>query len=620
MTDARTPEDPRPGLRAPANAASEPAAPSAFEAAPTRPEHQVGNVAQSDGPVSATGPKRGRSGLRWALALIGVLVIIAASAAVVSLVGGKPAASSAMGYMPSTVIGYSEIRLDLPGDQRQKLATFLKAFPGFDDPSAIQPKLEELLDRLVRAATKDKQTWTTDIQPWFGGQIAMGVGLPDVTRASTLNAVGMANGDGTIAVATITDRARAIAWLTSSSATAPLARAVYGGADLFSGASGGRPFAVAVTDKAMLAGTEATVKAAVDTNGRGTLDQNADVKAAFATVDRDYVFVSIIRTRAYAEGLVKMMAAARPGVLDGSQLDETLIALVPAWQLSTARFENDALVASSASPSWPIGSGTQNRPSTVLGHVPARTILYLDVHDAGPALAALLDKFRALPELKAQFAQFDKALSLVGGFDAVFGWWGDTALVVAPMADGTLGGGLVIKPRDVAASNRLLTTLAGFAALAGGSSGIAVRTEDHNGTTITVLDLSGVPGLKGAALPPGYTAEVAWASNADVTVIGYGSAFVKAVLDSGSGNSLGDDPRFKALVGRVGPDNIGLSFVDLAAIRALIEPILQRTLSADQWTSYSTNIQPYIKHLDALIGSVRKDGAIDRGTGTLTAH
>ena len=65
--------------------------------------------------------------------------------------------------MPADTVQYVEARLDLPGDQRQKLGEFLaKAIPGFDDQAQLEPKLEDVLDRLVRSATDGKQTWTAE--------------------------------------------------------------------------------------------------------------------------------------------------------------------------------------------------------------------------------------------------------------------------------------------------------------------------------------------------------------------------------------------------------------------------------------------------------------------------
>ncbi|MBA2717745.1 MAG: DUF3352 domain-containing protein [Chloroflexi bacterium] len=595
--------------------------PPAFEPADSLPAARVDYVSPADG-APAGQPARGRSGVRWLLALAGVIVVAVGTALIVSLAGARPVASTAIGWMPPTTTSYTEVRLDLPGDQRQKLAAFLSVFPGFKDQSQIEPKLNDVLDRIVRAASGDKQTWTTDIQPWFGGQIALGMGAPgDLTGMTSM--MGMAGGDSMLVVATITDKAKAIDWLTrtTSSGTTPLTRSTHGAAELFTVGSGAIQGAVAITDKAMIAGFAPAVKAAVDSNGAGTLADNAEIKAALATIDKDYVFSAIVRTRAQFEAMTKAISASAGNHLDGTQLDETVLAMVPAWSASTARFENDSIVASSSGPSWAIGVDTANRASQLLGHVPAKTVVYFEYHDLGPAIQALVAKFRALPETKQAFDQADQALSLLGGLDAVIGWWGDTAVVVAPAADGTIGGGLVIKPRDAAAAERLSTTLSGFLAIGGSSAGLTSRFEDHNGTKVTILDLSGVPGaFEDQDLPAGYKAEIAWATNADVTVIGYGQAFVHTVLDAGPGTSLGEDARFKALLERAGADNISTGFVDIAGIRALTEPLMQQLAPADEWTKYTTEIKPYLERLDALIGANRKDGTLDRGSTILTVR
>ena len=157
-------------------------------------------------------------------------------------------------------------------------------------------------------------------------------------------------------------------------------------------------------------------------------------------------------------------------------------------------------------------------------------------------------------------------------------------------------------------------------ALGGSSQGLSSRTEDHNGTKITIVDLSGMPGMGSAGLPPGYRPEFAWATNADVAVVGYGTEFVKEVLDAGPGSSLGDDARFKGILGRVGAENMGVVFVDVTALRGLVEPLAQSTLPKDEWTKYTTEIQPYLAPLDAIISGIRKDNGLDRGTGALTVH
>ena len=590
----------------------------------TRPEYRPMPAAPEVGanqPVSASPATTSsrRAPIRWIVALVGVLVVAAGSFLIVSLAGGRPAASATLGYMPADVAVYSEVRLDLPGDQRQKLASFLHTgkFPGFADQAQIQPKIEDVFDRIVRFATHDKQTFTGNIEPWFGGQLAFGQAMP-----SSIPAGGSAMSAGDqplLGVATVTDRAKASAWVTSLLDSASLNRSTYNGADYFTSAGSTKvPFAIAVTDKVLLAGTEAEVKAAVDSNGNGPLASNADVKAAMATVEQDYAVLSLTRTRALIDTVAKLVASAKPGLLDQTQIDDTLIAMLPSWQVSTMRFEDDAISASGTQPSWNIGFDAKNEPSDLLGHVPANAIAYIDGHDTGPAYNAIVAKFRALPETKPFFDQYDQALSILGGNDAVTGWWGDTAVVVAPNADNTIGGGLLIHPRDAAAADRLLSTLKGFVQLGGSSLGLTVRDEDHNGTKITILDASKVAGA--TTLPAGYKAEIAWAANQDVAVIGYGRDFVASVLDTGPGHSLADDARFKAGLSRVGAENIATSFVDITAIRKLVEPLVQAEASPEEWTRYTKEIQPYLAPFDVVVGATRKDGANDHSTSLITVH
>lgn len=596
----------------PANTTYDAGETGTFGAAPTGPS----TTDPAATPVPAAAPSRGRPGLRWILAIGGVVLIAGVTALIVSLAGGRPTTSVAIGYMPPAAYSYSEFRLDLPGDQRQKLAAYLSNFPGFDDQSQIETKLSEVLDRIVRLATQDKQSWSSDIKPWFGGQIGVGMGLPD-RRTLFGSTTGLENA---LLVVTITDRSKTIAWLESFADMASINRTTYGNADFFDNADRQTDLAVAITDKVLIVGVDAAVRAAVDSNGASTFGQDENVKAALATIDADYVGFTVTRSQAYLEGLAKLFGSVQPGTLENTQIDDTLLAMVPAWQASVMRFEKDAIVVNSVGPSFTIGYDATNRTSELVGHVPAKTLLYFDFHDVGQSLSAFIGKFRGLPELQDGFRSFDQGLGVLGGYDATFGWWGDTAIVVSSLDNGTIGGGLVIKPRDAAAAERLMTTLNSYAALGATQGGFAIRTEDHAGTDITILDLSGVPGMNAGSLPPGYKAEVAWATNKDVTVFGYGREFVAAVLDAGPGNSLNDDARFKALLNRVGAENISVGFIDVNAIRTLAEPLLRTSLPAEQYAFYERELKPYIENFDALIGTNRKDGSLDRGSVIFTAH
>ena len=142
---------------------------------------------QRDSGYTVTGRTRRSTGLRWAVALVGVAIVLVATAAVFALTAGGPKISAAVGYMPDNVVQYAEYRLDLPGDQRQKVAEFLSVFPGFKDQSTIDAKLDETFDKIVAAVSSNEQTYTADIKPWFGGIVAVGSSVPATGDTGSLD-------------------------------------------------------------------------------------------------------------------------------------------------------------------------------------------------------------------------------------------------------------------------------------------------------------------------------------------------------------------------------------------------------------------------------------------------
>ena len=180
-----------------------------------------------------------------------------------------------------------------------------------------------------------------------------------------------------------------------------------------------------------------------------------------------------------------------------------------------------------------------------------------------------------MPDLRESFGQIDAAAGVVGGFDGLLGWWGDAAVVVSKDADGSIGGGLLIQPTDARGRQAdvrhppQLPRPRRRQVRHRAARRRPRRRDDHGrSTSAAAVESSG-------GLPPGVKAELAYAVTDDVVVIGYGEAFVASVLDAGPGPSLADDSRFSDLVKRVGEENIGLSFVDIRAIRELVEPLVK---------------------------------------------
>jgi hypothetical protein len=121
----------------------------------------------------------------------------------------------------------------------------------------------------------------------------------------------------------------------------------------------------------------------------------------------------------------------------------------------------------------------------------------------------------------------------------------------------------------------------------------------------------------GVTVPPiqGH-GEIAYASTADLIVVGVGDTFVKSVLDAKPGSSLADNARFKGLLGRVGEQNTSDAFVDIAAVRDLAESI-GSTLPG--FAEYEKNVKPYLAPLDAFVQATVIDGELDRSTGVVVS-
>ena len=575
-------------------------------------------------PVSTASARRRGGRLRWAAAIAIVAVILGASAAVAALVTNSQAQSTVIGYVPSGSIAYGEVRLDLPGDQRQAVGAFLSKFPGFHDQAALDTKLDEILDQFIKKATNDKQTYTADIKPWFGGEVALTVG-PLPPAASMSDRATVTNALRALALLSVTDPAAADAWIdkTIAASGAKTTTETYNGVTLTILAEDTGPkiaYAV-IGDKVAALGDLTSVKAAVDTGGKSGFASEPGPKAALASSTGDhvgFVYVALEPLLDWSTELNK--AAASQSGATGAALEDSIKKLLPAWTAGWLSFDDDAMVIESTTPKaeTPIGP-TENRTSALARHIPSTAIATSISNDLGKTIDQALTLYASQPAYKDMLDQVDKALGLVGGRAGAIGWIGDTALVVND-AGGTLEGGIVIDPTDKAAAERLSAALQAVVGLGGASQGITVHDESYNGTTITIVDLGDASKLSGGAdsmvipLPTGHI-EIAYAVTDDVVVIGSGPAFVKHVLDTTEATSLATDPQYKRLADRVGPGTAS-AFVDLAAVRGLAEKAMAG--GGQSGSKYDTDVKPFLIPFDALYASNSTSSDLNKSTVIIT--
>jgi hypothetical protein len=367
----------------------------------------------------------------------------------------------------------------------------------------------------------------------------------------------------------------------------------------------------------MLVGDEESVKAGIDSKGNGRLGSNDRFRAAQASMHGDSLGYFFLDGQAYldwASSIGQASASASPAVAVGDVLRK----LMPSWMLFRLQARGDSLAVESVFPSIETKVQRENRVSAVAPHVPATTIAIGDVHDFGAHLLEIVELYRNNPSTRDAFRQVDQAVAIAGGFDTLLGWMKDASVVVTRDAS-TIHGGLVFTAKDRAAGDRFLATLRSFAVLGGGQAGIKVRDEQHGDKTITIIDfgdlrdigaMAGVP----SSLPVQGHFEIAYASTPDVIVLGIGDVFVKSVLDAGAGTSLADNDRFKSLIARVGDRNVGAAFVDLTAVRELIETA---AAPQPQFGDYVRDIKPYVLPFDAYVQASVIDGDRDRSTGVV---
>jgi hypothetical protein len=580
-------------------------------------------------PVQATSaptPSAGRGPLRWAAAIAVVTLVLGATLAVAALLTGGTTQASVLRYVPQDTVVYGELRLDLPGDQRQAVAEFLSNFPGFADQAALESKLDETLDRLLADATDGSQSYTADIKPWFDGEVAFSVG--PIPADALSGGAPAATAPRALLLISIKDATAASAWFgallaeggiqtTTETYQGVQVTVVSAGAEVFAQEFGA--FAILGGNVAVL-GDLASVKAAIDTGGTQSLASDPEFEAATASTEGDYIGFAYVDMQALIESALDASDAIGT---DLPVVSDTLTDLLPAWTAYQLRAESDALVAVATNPHVDRGFGaTTNRVNEVVDHVPSTAIALVAGNEVGATWQGAFEKLGDEASLKETFDAIESATGLLGGMDGVIGWIGDAGFVVNQTGS-ELEGGFVIVPTDPAKAEDLFGTLKTFISLGGGSMGLSVRDEDYGDATITIVsvDLESLSGLAGGvsggatdALPLEGTFELSFAATDDVVVIGSGPGFVKHVLDTDAGTSLASDAAYDDAVGRLGSDAVGVTFVDIESVRTLLEA----TLTGDELARYTTDVKPFLEPFVAFATTSTVGGAYDTFQSVIT--
>ncbi|MHB8892888.1 MAG: DUF3352 domain-containing protein [Candidatus Limnocylindrales bacterium] len=586
------------------------AAAEAPAAAPPPPAPVIDPVPTT--PVSTTAPARpGRSRVKWLVAGLVTLLVVGTAAGATLMLTAAPGDSAVVAWAPADSILYTEARLDLPGDQRAELARVMAAFPGFDDQAAFPVKLNEALDTLVGKASDGKMSYLTDVDPWFGGQLSVSMGpIPASGDMST--------GRGLVLVS-VKDATKAGAWASKvlADAGATTTTETYNGATITTiappagaEAAAGMKAAWATFGPVMALGDPASVKAAIDTKGSTGLSTVAQFKTAQTALPGDRLAFAYVDSAAILEG-AQALGGAAAGAMPS--MPAFMNELQVAWGAYAIRAQGGAFVMDAAAPHAAAMGPARNDESKLPALLPPTTVALVEGHNVGQALQQVKAFLGEDPSMAEGIKQVESTLALIGGYGAVVDWMGEAGIAITVDGD-KVGGGLVVTPLDPAQPERLFTQLRGFIEMAGGSSGLTVTEESYAGATIVVIDLGDLGSLAGMATGGAVKApeslKISYAVTDEVVVLGYGTDFVKSVLDARTGDSLAKAERFTTALKLVDTSHASLVWLDLAAMRGLVEA----QIPADEKTTYETEVKPYLDAFDSVIGTSTPGEPLDRFT------
>ncbi|HEY2915950.1 MAG TPA: DUF3352 domain-containing protein [Candidatus Limnocylindrales bacterium] len=559
-----------------------------------------------------------------------VAIVVVAGAAL--LLGARPV-PEALRYVPANSAVVAELRLDLPGDQFQKVGNLLSHFPGFADQSTLGAKLDEALDRLTGDATSGAVQYTTKLKPWLAGPTFVGISAkaggagpsasagPAPSGAAGLGSAFGGDADGVV-VATTDGTA------TCESVIAAGTRQSIPQGSLLVDSSG--TMACFLDGKFGLLGTPDAVQAALEAHAGGTgMDHDATYAKARDTLGGDRI-ATVYVSGAAAQLMTQAEASLAPS-LAPSLSTNLAAAVVPEWLIAGIRAEDDALVTDIlAAPPKPgsgpaTGSPAATLPtlppahaSDIAGFLPADTVLLAEAHGVGVLAQGGLAALGSDPDFQSQASQLDAALSLAGGPQGVVGWISDAGVVVVPSANAAAGGsgasaggtgldiGLVLVASDDATATAKVAQLKNLLSLAALSGGGSVNDQSVDGTTVTTIDLGDLSSLLGQAgasgqlqglpIPTDLRLTFTIAVRGKLVLIGGDDAFARDLLGVDAGSTLADQAAYKRSFSHAAAANLGQVYVAGDSLRQLVGKIVP---AAEQSTWQE--VAPYAAPIDAVL-------------------
>lgn len=547
-----------------------------------------GEGSQPQPTVEPVQPQRGNR-LRWLVAVVASLLIIGAIA-VIFMLANPPAqggVSALARYAPADTVAYVEARLDLPGDQRDRLVSFMSHFPGFADPANFELKISDTLDQAM-TGTGLGLSWSGDVDPWFGGQLVFFTN--DVEEARGRPQAGVI----ALSVKDQVERDAFVARVTTGFDTTD-----HSGTTILTGRLADDLVSLAPLDDVLLISARVEdLHAALDVaaGARDGLTGTPRFDAAMATLRGDRLLAMYLDGEVMLEALGQMDDALPPDI-------EEQLRQAPGTVVGQLRAEAEHMLlemrmqprAGQRLPDLPA-----NRSTQLAAAFSAEVVGYGEVRDVGQGIRQMFSQFGdVLGDSGAPLPVDVDVEQLLGtDIESFFDFVGDAAIGVEVEGE-RVGAGMIalLADEDVARQRieRLTATLRMAVAFGGADVPLSIDEVTHGGARLTVLRVRGDAGdLPFSSLSYGITGGRLYLGIDD---------FVTAALDRGSADGLATDERYRSALAAAGEDNGGIFYLNVSRVRSLVDDQLsqrERDKAADFW--------PWFESFSHVMGTVAADG------------
>lgn len=492
-----------------------------------------------------------------------ILTLAALSIAALVAVGcgnEDQAASGAAELVPAGSVMYGEATLKPEGDQKEAIDAILAKFPGGGQAG---DKLKELIEKGLRDSDAPV-SFKDDIEPWLGDEAAFFV--------SSIAKSGDAQSAAGLIATEDEDKARAAL---EKAAEGKITEKTYKDVEYLMDES---DEAAAVFDGFLVLGTEAGVKAVIDTSDGGkplsedeaygnALDEAADDRLGLFYMNSPELLESIRRS--------------------GAPLPDSFRKFFEEPVVATLDADKDGVVFEGSVPEELGRASLFGQASELLEDLPGDSWLAIAQADFGELLGFYVDAFAGVVGGRDAVENQLRAATGLDLQNDVLDWMGDFGIFVRGTSVSELDGALIIETTDEAASGRLIAALERLAKSQGqGEAQIGPLAAPGGGDGFTA---------RGAGIPK----PIHVFQRSGRVVFAYGDAAASDAIDAPE--KLGDSAEYREATGSL--DGYNASFY------LLMQPIFDLVDSTEAASDADwQKAKPYLEPLSALVGGTSGDG------------